>query len=256
LGRIPPAHVRRMLRVEAGFGCPIPDCGNPYLQWHHFDPPWAHKQHHDPNGMIALCSEHHAKAGAGAFTMEQLREYKRQGCTKEVRGRFDWMRKRHLTVLGCNFAFDCKTALEIAGEPVVWFNPDEAGYQLLNVRMPTASSEERIALEDNYWIKRGTPIDLTCPPSGRTLHVKYENGDTLGLEFVELVDAQAAARRYSFGDPSMWPIQFPITAVEIHCTLPGTDLILSPTIPLFGMQGCMALSLPVAFGIGDRGPAV
>src|SRR5918912_315690 len=36
VNRTPPAAVRRELRREVGFGCPVPDCGNPYLYWHHF----------------------------------------------------------------------------------------------------------------------------------------------------------------------------------------------------------------------------
>src|SRR3989442_11499841 len=46
------------------------------LTWcyHHFDPTWSAKQHHEPDGMIALCAEHHAKADAGGFTTQKIRE--------------------------------------------------------------------------------------------------------------------------------------------------------------------------------------
>jgi hypothetical protein len=70
----------RKLRQEVGFGCPIPRagraCGNPYLAYHHFDPPWTVEQHHNPAGMVALCAEHHAKADARAFPIEYLRKLK------------------------------------------------------------------------------------------------------------------------------------------------------------------------------------
>ena len=39
MNRTPPKKVIQTLRQEVGFGCPIPNCGNPYLEWHHFDPP-------------------------------------------------------------------------------------------------------------------------------------------------------------------------------------------------------------------------
>jgi len=58
VNRTPPAAVRRELRREVGFGCPIPDCGIPYLTWHHFDPEWRVEEHHRPEGMIALCLTH------------------------------------------------------------------------------------------------------------------------------------------------------------------------------------------------------
>ncbi len=72
----PPADIRRALRVEVGFGCPVDGCGSPYLTWHHFDPPWRERQHHDAAGMIALCLQHHKEADSGAFSHEQLRVLK------------------------------------------------------------------------------------------------------------------------------------------------------------------------------------
>src|SRR5690348_4262835 len=79
--RRPPAAVQRVLRQEVGYGCPadvdgVP-CGNPYLEWAHFDPPWNVKHHHNPEGMIALCHEHHTKFDAGALSLDQWKELKR-----------------------------------------------------------------------------------------------------------------------------------------------------------------------------------
>lgn len=34
-----PKDVRKILRKEVYFGCPIKDCGSPYLSYHHFNPP-------------------------------------------------------------------------------------------------------------------------------------------------------------------------------------------------------------------------
>jgi hypothetical protein len=79
MDRNPPAGIRRQLAREVGFGCPVSRCGSPYLTWHHFDPPWAVRKHHDPAGMVALCRDHHPEADAGGFTVDQLREFKRSG---------------------------------------------------------------------------------------------------------------------------------------------------------------------------------
>lgn len=74
LSRTPPIAVRRTLRGEVGFGCPVRQagnlCGNPYLRWHHFDPAWSDEHHHRPEGMIASCAQHHDEADAGAFTRD------------------------------------------------------------------------------------------------------------------------------------------------------------------------------------------
>ena len=108
MNRTPPTAVRCELKREVGFGCPVPDCGNPYLYWHHFDPPWDVRQHHDPDGMIALCGLHHPKADAGAYSKEQLREFKRRVAERaeEVKGRFEWMRHSLLAVVGGNFYYE------------------------------------------------------------------------------------------------------------------------------------------------------
>jgi len=47
------------------------------LKWHHFDPPWREKQHFNPEGMIALCNRHTDQADGGAYTKEQLRNFKK-----------------------------------------------------------------------------------------------------------------------------------------------------------------------------------
>src|SRR5580693_411457 len=60
--RTPPADIRRALRREVGFVCPVPGCTNPYLTRHHFDPIWRVREHHEPGGLIALCRDHHSQA--------------------------------------------------------------------------------------------------------------------------------------------------------------------------------------------------
>ena len=104
MNRRPPLDIRKQLREEVGFGCPVPGYGRPYLEWHHFDPPWREKNHHNPNGMTALCREHHIQADNGAFTKEQLLQFKRDGKAnwQQVSGNFNWMRNRILAVVGGN----------------------------------------------------------------------------------------------------------------------------------------------------------
>lgn len=72
MARNPPKSVLAELRKEVGFGCPVEGCGNPYLTWHHFDPPWSERHHHEPQGIIALCPEHHNAADANCGVGFQL----------------------------------------------------------------------------------------------------------------------------------------------------------------------------------------
>jgi hypothetical protein len=203
LNRRPPIEVRRELRREVGFGCPVDGCGNPYLYWHHFDPPWRECEHHDPRGMIALCGEHHAKADAGAFTKEQLRAMKSNTAqAHEIRGKFDWMRQHLLGVVGGNFYFETHAPAIIHGMKPVSFGTDEAGHWLLDVNMLTTARQPRLQVTENFWISRGNPQDVECPPSGKALAVKYASGDKIRIEFVSDLDMSGLAQRYPEADMS------------------------------------------------------
>lgn len=152
MNRNPPKKVRQVLRQEVGFGCPVNGCSNPYLEWHHFDPPWSEEQHHNPDGMIALCPIHHRQADAGAYTKEQLHNLKAEGKQRatEVKGKFDWLRNKLLAVVGGNFYYEVPIIFQRQNEPIIWFNRDEEGYLLLNLKMLTKSQETRLYIEDNF----------------------------------------------------------------------------------------------------------
>lgn len=251
--RRPPASVLRILRREVGFGCPVRDCGSPYLEWHHFDPPWHVRQHHEPAGMVALCPEHHAKADAGAFTVAQLRALKSGASARSaaVGGRFDWMRYELLPVVGGNFYIRTPVVFTLRGEPGIWFERDEDGYMLLNARMLSASGQPRARIESNFWVAKGAPSDLECPPSGKLIHVRYDNGDDLRVEFMELASEEAANARYE-GFPSAVAEQvaFPLTMVEVGMTVGGTGIRFGPKRTTFGPQSRIESSVFI-----DCGPA-
>lgn len=253
--RKPPQEVLRILRREVGFGCPVPDCRNPYLTWHHFDPPWSQRQHHNPEGMIALCREHHDKADAGAFTVAQLRVLKSEWAESrvEVGGRFDWMRRELLAVVGGNFYLDTPVILEFRREKAIWFERDDEGHFLLNVRMLTTTGEPRTRIENNFWVLRGSPADVEAPPSGRRVRVRYDNGDEIAIEFFEVQGADDLVRRYASARPREWGVDFPITAVEVRSNAAGSNFWFGPDSAQLGgitMTGCFMRSVGVAVSIG------
>ena len=177
LSRTPPVEVRRLLRREVGFGCPVTDCGNPYLEYHHFDPPWEQEQHHDPARMIALCATHHAKASA--WTVDQFRKLKAVPFDRpDVRGRFEWMREDVLAVVGGSFFYETPNMVVFHGEPMIWFERDQQRRLLLNLRVLTASGLPRTQLENNDWIIRGDPIEVDSPPNGSRLRVGMKTATT------------------------------------------------------------------------------
>lgn len=229
MNRTPPSEVRRALRREVGFGCPVDGCGNPYLYWHHFDPPWHQREHHDPAGMVALCGEHHAKADAGAFTKEQLHALKADASqAREISGRFNWMRQRLLAVVGGNFYYETPNPVVLQEVPIVAFSRDESEHWLLNVNMPTIAREPRLQIEENFWLSRGAPEDIECPPHGRALAATYSNGDRIRVEFIADLDTSALVERYPGARVASWELPSPLTVVEIEMLVAGTQIEFGP----------------------------
>jgi hypothetical protein len=250
--RTPPAKVIRQLRAEVGFGCPVPDCNSPYLTWHHFDPPWNVKQHHHPKGMVALCPIHHGQADAGIFTIEQLRGFKTARNAAVIKARFGWMRQEIVAVVGGNYYHNVHVPLQVTGRPVISFERDPDGYLLLNLNMLTVSEQPRLRVESNVWSRIGTPVDLECPPSGRKLRVRYENGDALSLDFHTL--ESAVDFRNSYGVDFGWQdLAFPLATLAINMEIAGRNLRLTPAQTNVGgtvLQGVWMRGGAVGLAIG------
>ncbi len=237
-GRRPFAIVRQKLRSEVGFCCPVDGCGSPYLTWHHFDPPWRKEKHHRPEGMIALCREHADKADNGAFTDDQLRELKRIGAARAltVRGRLDWLRRDLLAVVGGNFYYEQEIIFQVGSVPCIWFERDEDGYLLLNVRMPTISGRPRARIEGNFWTVVPDVADVICPPGGRLVQIHYDNGDRFCVEFFTVAEPNELEARYPNRGIKGWVSRctFPLTVVELSETAAGTSLEIGPTFTRLG----------------------
>lgn len=231
--RQPPRAVLTALRQEVAFHCPAPSdrgvCGNPYLTWHHFDPPWREEHHHRVDGMIALCQEHATKADNGSYTDDQLRRFKREGRThsSEVTGRFEWMRQDIVAYAGGNFFHRTPVVLQLDEEPLIWFARNEHAELMLNVQMPPGS-RSRTRIVDNVWHTHpGDVSEIICPPGGRSLEVRYSNGDFFKTVFQSVRDADDFVRRFPaaewvFSSGAELNLTFPVTVVSVtHVTADG-----------------------------------
>lgn len=231
---IPPA-VKYILREEVGFGCPVEGCASPYLEYHHFDPPVHIKAHNDPGGMIALCPTHHGLADGGNYTNEQLHLLKKNKANAEkIKGNLGWLRNNLLAVVGGNYYFETPRVVTIDNQDVVALYRDGNGYLRLTVNMLSILPEVRLTIESHSWERVGNPVELRCPPQGKELEVKYQNGDYLNLRFLVLEDVNQTEKRYKDKMLERLKEHFPLTVVEVNMKIGGTNIEFSPGGTNFG----------------------
>lgn len=211
---------KEILRREVGFCCPMQNCGNPYLEYYHFDSAF---HFNDINGMIALCHEHYKKAENNTYTVDNLHEVKEnKKQLSAVNCNLKWLDKNILSIVGDNAFYDTPIPIQIDGHNIIKFTRDDYGAQKLSIEMLSTLPEERAIIDENSWENIGSPIVLISPPTGKELAIKYNNGDYLYLKFKE-VDDQKMLRHY-YGIDMFGMIDFPITVVEINMKIAGTNI--------------------------------
>lgn len=189
MNRTPPATIRRKLRKEAGFTCPVRECSSPYLSYHHFDPPWAEQEHHNVEGMIALCLQHHKEADSGAFTKDQLKQLKSQRKNSRlVKGDINWKRENLLIIAGSNIYVGSPTILESSSQKFLWFGRNKDGYITINLDLFCSQGRLVFSMRDNDWCTIPNLDDLDCPLGARRrLKVRSKIHDiSLDLKFSKI----------------------------------------------------------------------
>jgi hypothetical protein len=191
-----PENVRFSLRAEVNFGCPVHNCGSPYLTYHHFDPPFHRGETHDSDGMIALCLAHHKIADVGTWTHEQLRLMKLRPFLSgdAVLGHLEWQRRDVLIQAGGNLALNPGVLLEANGRNIIWTERASDGSLHLNVDIVAADGTPLFYLSRNEWLVAGAVDDLRASASAHSLRVCAPmRGVTLEIRFRDLPESTALA---------------------------------------------------------------
>lgn len=228
ISRTPPAKIRRILRQEVDFGCPVSGCGSPFLTWHHFDPPWHVCHHHNPEGMVALCLQHHKEAGANAFTKSQLQALKRNPYLRDgkPRAKFNWQRQMILFEVGSNYYLSPDHILRSAGNDIIQVSRNTSGLQALSLDLRTANGDPILKMKANDWVMLGEVEDVECPPSANALIIRIlKEGIRLNLRFRSLTEAGLRERIIQRCTEFIWkPIheaisEWPVAVCTIESTL-------------------------------------
>lgn len=176
LNRTPPKSVRKILRAEVGFCCPVSGCSSPYLTYHHFDPPWRVSEHHNPEGIIALCQPHHSQADGGVFTVDQLRRLKAAAKNfTSVGGQSNWQRENTLIVIGGSYIVDMPQIICIRDNPILWLTKSPEGNDLLNIDLRGPTGEILFLMLDNEWLAVPPVDDVIAPPQTRSLSIRSKS---------------------------------------------------------------------------------
>lgn len=138
------------------YGCPIQDsfgngCGCPILTYHHFDPPWAGNFIHNPEGMIALCPEHHLQADAGLWTNKQLVYFKKNPFVNDIiKVKWPWQTETLVMKVGPSLVMGSGSPIRLDGSPIMRFRPHEIEDLGINAILFDAEIRD---INRNKWLK-------------------------------------------------------------------------------------------------------
>lgn len=251
-----PPEVKKVIRKEDGFVCAHPNCDIPYLEYHHFDPPWSIKNHNDPTGIIALCPMHHRQADGGMFSLEQLRDWKASTSKKfgTVKSSLEWMKNKLGAKLGGTLSLEVEYPLVIQDRPIVWFNHID-NYALLNINIYNTDGDLILVMTDNDWeVQPDVLTDIECLPSGKRINILFKNSDCLTLDFKDYRNGQEFVEKnpvFAFAVGQLVEL-FPLSIVEISGSLLGGKLKFDPNRMIGGggvFHGVVSISCKVGLSL-------
>ncbi len=202
ISRSTPEAVKLLLRQEVGFGCPLPYCRLPFLSFHHFDPPWRIEKHHRPEGMIALCVQHHEMADNGVFTKARLHALKKSvHSVSEVRARFEWARSKQLIRLGGLYATPVGTFLlnKSGNFPAISMCGTEEGLMDFSLTLQDGKGK-RFAELNNNMFQASPPhlFDIDVKAGGTRVKIKASKSEVIlemSLTRVNIKDLEKMAQK-------------------------------------------------------------
>lgn len=189
-----PDSVARQIRQRCGFGCVI--CGDPFIYYHHFDPPFNQAREHRAEGITILCGNHHREADHGRRSIESIKardadpECRRRGHTVAV---LDGSTGPLKFIMG-SAVFDTPVILMYETIELISFRPPETNEApwRLSARIFDRIGRELLRITDNEWRIDTNRYDVTA--EGKVIEVRQRKGDVvLAMDLV--VDGLIHIRR-------------------------------------------------------------
>jgi hypothetical protein len=176
--RVPPLPIRKRLREEVGFGCPIENCRLPFLEYHHFDPKWHEGHRHNEIGMIALCPTHHNFADGDSWTNDDLRQMKR--CpTTPVSGFIPWKLSDSILLAGKNYFLGKTISFRILDQEVFHLRQLENGRLIIDALLWDKDGEIIAKIKENDILADHSTVgDLICTAKAAKIRIESKRTQT------------------------------------------------------------------------------
>lgn len=178
LSRYIPADVRREVRQRCGFGCVR--CGNPIIQYEHFDPPYNEAKEHNSEGITLLCGSCHDKKTRGLISVESIRSFNSQPKSLEVgfnREVFDITSSNQVIKFSGTNYIGVKTIIGIMGTEILSVSPPELPGAPIRISALFYDSDglEILRIIDNEWFSNLNSWDIEVV--GPVITIKRKEGD-------------------------------------------------------------------------------
>ena len=187
--------IKHQLRREVNYGCPVrykdgSGCGCPVLTFHHFDPPWAGNFTHNPDGMIALCPEHHHQADGGLFTNEQLKQFKKHPYIDDtLKVQWPWQPETLVMKVGPSLIMGSGSPFRLDGLPVFRFYPDtieDLGIKTISFDSEIKDSAKNrwLNIKDGWFdLRLENTTNVIFTPQTKTFLAKHSDDTFISLQF-------------------------------------------------------------------------
>jgi len=187
-----PEPIRRSVRQRCGFGCVV--CGDPFITYHHFDPPFKDAPAHRAEGITLLCQRCHADETHHRLAPDYVRQHNAKpyclcaGHTRHCLVRSSISTGKPLTFKIGSATFDTRVVLMYEWEELISFKPPEAENApwRLSAKISDLNGRELLKIVDNEWRIGIERYDITT--CGETIEVREARGKVILVMQVTMDD--------------------------------------------------------------------
>ncbi|EGR2870271.1 HNH endonuclease [Vibrio parahaemolyticus] len=154
LSRYIPEDVKRKVRQKCGYGCVV--CGTAIVEYEHVDPEFSEAKEHDPDKIVLLCSQCHAKVTRKFLSKESIKlASKKPASIKSnyASEMFQLLASTPKFVIGGASITNTPIPLEVKGYPVIQVKPAEEDGAPARFSATFFNSRGELSLQiiDNEW---------------------------------------------------------------------------------------------------------